>query len=184
MGTDPSTYQRLWAPWRHDYVSGRSAETEKPRPTPKLPPGADADCFLCIGAADSGMRENLVVHRGPHALTVLNRYPYNNGHLLVAPLRHVARLDQADREETIAIHDTITEMTGHLESILRCEGFNIGLNLGRAAGAGVPGHLHWHIVPRWGGDHNFMPTVAATRTIPHSLDALWELLTAALNGSS
>jgi ATP adenylyltransferase len=184
MGTDPSTYQRLWAPWRHDYVSGSSAETKATRPVTGLPQGADPSCFLCVGAAEPDTRANLVVRRGTYALTVLNRYPYNNGHLLVAPLRHVAGLDRVDREETLEIHETITEMTARLESLLRCDGFNVGLNLGRAAGAGMPGHLHWHIVPRWTGDHNFMPAVAATRTIPQSLDALWELLTAALNESS
>ena len=180
MGTDPSTYQRLWAPWRHDYVSGRSAETEKPRPTPKLPPGADADCFLCIGAADSGMRENLVVHRGPHALTVLNRYPYNNGHLLIAPRRHVGELSEMTRDEHFECMERLANLTRVYRDRLHAEGFNIGLNLGRAAGAGLPGHLHWHLVPRWFGDNNFMPVLAGTRVIPQSLDALWELVVDAL----
>jgi ATP adenylyltransferase len=106
--------------------------------------------------------------------------PYNNGHLLVAPLRHVARLDELDEPVEGELFQTIARMNGLLERVMQPQGFNIGLNLGRAAGAGLPGHLHWHIVPRWVGDTNFMPTVAGVHTIPQSLEALWELLTAEL----
>ena len=111
---------------------------------------------------------------------LLNRYPYNNGHLLVAPQRHVARLDEMTDEEQLEISQTMTRMVGVLEKVMQPQGFNVGLNLGRAAGAGVPGHLHWHIVPRWIGDTNFMPTVGGIHCIPQSLEALWELLIAEL----
>jgi ATP adenylyltransferase len=111
---------------------------------------------------------------------VLNRYPYNNGHLLIAPKRHLARLDQLDDATQTEIWQTTTRMVHALEKIMKPQGFNVGLNLGHAAGAGVPGHLHWHIVPRWVGDTNFMPTVAGVRTIPQSLETLWDLMVAEL----
>jgi ATP adenylyltransferase len=114
---------------------------------------------------------------------LLNRYPYNNGHLLVAPQRHVARLDDLDDATQLELFQTIARMVGMLERVMQPQGFNIGVNLGRAAGAGLPGHLHWHIVPRWIGDTNFMPTIAGVHTIPQSLDALWELLKADVEGT-
>ena len=128
-------------------------------------------------------RERLIVARGQHSLTVLNRYPYNNGHLLVSPQRHVARLDLLSAEETLEIGQTVTSMVTLLEKAINAQGFNVGLNLGRDAGAGLPGHLHWHIVPRWSGDTNFMPVVAGVRVIPQSLDALWSCLRDALGRS-
>jgi len=171
--------QRLWAPWRLSYITG--AESPEPPPEPvRWRDGADRDCFLCRAAAEYGDakvdRQLLVVERTSHALIVLNRYPYNNGHLLIAPLRHVAELSGLSRDEHLACSDALVRMTGALGEHLRAEGFNIGLNLGRVAGAGVPGHLHWHLVPRWPGDNSFMPVVADTRIIPQSLEALWELL--------
>jgi ATP adenylyltransferase len=113
-------------------------------------------------------------------MAVLNRYPYNNGHVLVAPQRHLARLDDLDRPLQVACLDLMTRLVNLLEKRLNAEGINLGLNLGRVAGAGVPGHLHWHIVPRWNGDTNFMPVVTDTRVISQSLDAVWELLAPAL----
>ncbi len=124
----------------------------------------------------------MVVQRGPSSLTVLNRYPYNNGHLLVAPARHVARMDEMTADELLEVAQTISRMVRLLERTMRAEGFNVGLNLGHAAGAGVPGHLHWHVVPRWSGDTNFMPIAAGVRVIPQSLEALWEMLTKELDG--
>jgi ATP adenylyltransferase len=145
-------------------------------PAVKLLPGGEPGCFLCQAAVEGDDRRKLVVHRGPHSVTMLNRYPYNNGHLLLAPRRHVARLDQLEPREQLDLTATIAQMIGRLERVLKAEGFNVGLNLGRAAGAGLPGHLHWHVVPRWPGDTNFMPATAAVRVIPQSLDALWEAL--------
>jgi ATP adenylyltransferase len=134
-------------------------------------------------ADTAGDQPRGVVLRSRHSITVLNRYPYNNGHLLAAPLRHVGRLDELQAEEQIELSQTLTQMVGLLEKVIQPQGFNVGLNLGRAAGAGLPGHLHWHIVPRWIGDTNFMPMLAGVNVIPQSLDALWELLTHALAGS-
>lgn len=169
--------EQLWAPWRLGYIKG---ETEpSPRPTRAMAwlPGADQECFLCRGVADQADREHQIVQRGKEVVTVLNRYPYNNGHLLVAPRAHKARLDQLSDAEHLELMQTVTSMTRLIERVMNAEGFNIGVNLGRVAGAGLPGHMHWHIVPRWNGDVNFMPALAGIKSIPQSLDALWEVLT-------
>jgi ATP adenylyltransferase len=174
--------ERIWAPWRIGYVSGSVDEKpEQVEPTTWLP-GADQTCFLCRAAADFAKpdeadHQQLVVWKGEHVLAMLNRYPYANGHLLVAPRRHVGELGQlTDAEHLEAMHQ-LAELTEKLRNRLSSEGFNVGLNLGRVAGAGVPGHLHWHLVPRWNGDHNFMPTLAGVKVIPQSLEAVWEALT-------
>lgn len=156
----------LWAPWRLSYVS-----------TPK-PPGAPADgCFVCRGLADTADRTYRIVRRTPLSAVILNAFPYNNGHLLVVPHAHVARLDQLTDEQSADLQKTLREMIAVLEKLMSPDGFNVGLNLGAAAGAGLPGHLHWHVVPRWSGDTNFMPVVGDTKVISQSLDALYELLT-------
>lgn len=177
------THEQIWAPWRLAYIQqeGEGAEGAGPdRRELTFPEGAEPSCFLCQAAADDEDRRRYVVHRGQRSITVLNRYPYNNGHLLVAPRPHRARLDQLSGSEQSELAEVITRMVGLLEEVLSPEGFNIGLNLGQVAGAGLPGHLHWHVVPRWNGDTNFMPTLASVRVIPQSLEALWEALTAAL----
>ena len=169
-------YEQIWAPWRLGYIISDKKTPEPDEPI-ELLDGADPECFLCQDAVEGNDRQQLVVDRGEHTFTVLNRYPYNNGHLLVAPKRHVARLDELDDDVQFELTTAIAQMVGRLEKVLRPEGFNIGLNLGSAGGAGLPGHLHWHIVPRWGGDSNFMPTVAGVNIIPQSLESLWEALT-------
>jgi ATP adenylyltransferase len=108
---------------------------------------------------------------------MLNRYPYNNGHLLIAPRAHKGTLDQLSPDELLEVMETLRRMVGLLDRLMHPDGYNIGLNLGRAAGAGLPGHLHWHVVPRWHGDTNFMPIVGETKVIVQSLDALYDLLT-------
>jgi ATP adenylyltransferase len=155
----------LWAPWRLSYVAS-------PRP-----PAGDDPCFICRGLAENNDRENLIAWRGPRSVVVLNRFPYNNGHLLVAPNAHKGTLDELDADEILETMDTLRRMLRHLSARMHPDGYNIGLNLGRVAGAGLPGHLHWHIVPRWNGDTNFMPVLADTKVIVQSLDALYELLT-------
>jgi ATP adenylyltransferase len=124
-----------------------------------------------------------VISQDQHTVTVLNRFPYNNGHLLVAPLRHCARLDELTVGEQTALVQTIARMIRLLEKVLNAEGFNVGLNLGPAAGAGLPGHLHWHVVPRWSGDTNFMLSVASVKVIPQALDDLRAALLQALQSS-
>jgi ATP adenylyltransferase len=175
---------RLWAPWRLSYITGDAAAAPAPPEPTTWHPGADRACFLCRAAAEfaddlAARRELLVVARGEHAVALLNRYPYNNGHLLVSPRRHVADLADLTAEEHRAASELLTRFTQLYRRILQAEGFNIGLNLGRVAGAGVPGHLHWHLVPRWSGDNNFMPVTAATRVISQALEALWETVTSA-----
>jgi ATP adenylyltransferase len=156
---------KLWAPWRLSYVS-----------TPK-PPGSPADeCFVCKALASTDDRTHRVVRRTSLSAVILNAFPYNNGHLLVVPHTHVARLDQLSADQSADLQRTICDMIARLEAIMAPHGFNVGLNLGAAAGAGVPGHLHWHVVPRWNGDTNFMPVVGDTKVISQSLDALYEML--------
>lgn len=176
------TLEQLWAPWRLAYIKG----SEKPAPQRELPllPDADADCFLCRAAVDEDLRGNLVVARTANTLVILNRYPYNNGHLLVAPRKHTGRLDTLD---TATLHECLAFIQRVIviqERELSAQGFNIGLNLGRVAGAGVPGHLHWHIVPRWAADSNFMPVTAGTKVISQSLDALWDIMVAGFSASN
>lgn len=171
--------EQLWAPWRLGYILGEKT-VSPPFRDEDLLAGADPECFLCQTIPTGDDRQRLVVDRGEHTVTVLNRYPYNNGHLLIAPHRHIARLDDLGDDAQSELSRKIARMVSALEKLMQPQGFNIGLNLGRAAGAGVPGHLHWHVVPRWIGDTNFMPTIAGVRTIPQSLEALWDLLTAEL----
>ncbi len=148
--------------------------------TPELLPDADKDCFLCQCVPEGDDRQRLVVYRSPLTIVVLNLYPYNNGHLLIAPRRHLAQFNEIDDATHLELMQTLGRMIAVSEKVLNPQGFNVGLNLGQAAGAGLPGHLHWHIVPRWLGDTHFMPILAAVRVIPQSLEALWELLTAEL----
>ena len=157
----------LWAPWRLAYITN---------PKPAAPTPHAEDCFLCQGIAASADRENLIVLRTAHSVVVLNRFPYNNGHLLVAPLRHAARLDALDDGELLDLQRTLIRMQAAIEATMMPDGFNVGLNLGRVAGAGLPGHLHWHLVPRWTGDTNFMPVLTDAKVIVQSLDSLWEIL--------
>ncbi len=172
-------HERLWAPWRLAYIKGSNSDDSESRAASESLswlPGADQECFLCRCVADNQDRLNLVVARSSHTVTVLNRYPYVNGHLLVAPRLHKASLADLSDEEHLDCMRAITHMVGKLTDSLRPQGFNVGLNLGRAAGAGLPGHLHWHIVPRWTGDTNFMPVLAGVGVIPQALEALWEIL--------
>lgn len=174
---------RLWAPWRLGYIKGSEVSPPPPEPARWID-GADRSCFLCRAAADPASEDDdrvlLVVRRDKHCVAVMNRYPYSNGHVLVAPRRHVATLADLSDDEHLGCMRLVTEVTQVLGQRVNAQGFNVGLNLGEIAGAGVPGHLHWHVVPRWTGDHNFMPTLAGVRVLPQSLDAAWELLSAGL----
>jgi ATP adenylyltransferase len=157
---------RLWAPWRLSYVAAGPAPAD--------------DCFLCRGLADRADREHHIVRRGDRSAVVLNRFPYNNGHLLVAPLAHKATLDDLEDAELLELQQVVRRCVAVLRDRMTPDGFNVGLNLGRPAGAGLPGHLHWHVVPRWNGDTNFMPVLGDTKVISQSLDALYDLLVGAL----
>lgn len=154
----------LWAPWRLAYVAAAKAPT------------ADDPCFLCRGLADTDDRANLIALRTSQSVVVLNRFPYNNGHLLVAPRAHKGRLDELTSSELLEVMENLRKMVDVLDVLMRPDGYNVGLNLGYAAGAGLPGHLHWHVVPRWHGDTNFMPIVADVKVIVQSLDTFYDLL--------
>ncbi len=152
---------QLWAPWRHTFLTRKRARR----------------CVFCAAKRGGADRLRRVVARGRDAFALLNLYPYTNGHLLVAPYRHVGTLEQLTDEEWTELGRLTRRLVTRVRVALRPHGFNIGVNLGRVAGAGIPGHLHLHIVPRWQGDTNFMPVVSGTRILSQSLDRLYALLT-------
>ncbi len=153
----------LWAPWRIPYIRAIGKE--------------DKGCFLCHDYAHPEEdAENFVVWRTERSLVVLNRFPYNNGHLLIAPARHIADLDETSEEEMLELCKLVREAQRALSIAISPHGFNVGLNFGRCAGAGLPGHMHIHVVPRWDGDTNFMSVCSDTKVVSQSLaDLLAEL---------
>jgi ATP adenylyltransferase len=155
--------ERIWAPWRLAYVKDASKDS------------AD-ECVFCAKPAEDDDEANLIVHRGERCFVILNLYPYTNGHLMVAPFQHVATLPELDAE-------TVAEMMALAQSAMRLledtyspHGYNVGFNQGRVAGAGVEHHIHMHVVPRWGGDTNFMPVLADVRVMPQTLEQTYEAL--------
>jgi ATP adenylyltransferase len=161
--------EQLWAPWRAQYIR-ESTEAAQP----------DSGCFLCRGLAGQDDRQNLLAWRRPHSAVFLNRYPYSNGHLLVAPLVHYGTLAELEGAALLEPVETVRLAVRILDRMLRPSGYNIGVNLGKAAGAGLPGHLHWHVVPRWDGDTNFMPVLGETKVIVESLFAFYDRFVAEL----
>lgn len=154
----------LWAPWRIGYVTA---------------PKTDG-CFLCDAHAAGTDRERFILHRSRRVYVILNTYPYNTGHLMVAPFRHLSTLEDLDGEERMDLLNTAALAVSVLQAGLSPNGFNLGLNLGRAAGAGLEGHLHVHVVPRWVGDVNFMPVLGDAKVIPEHLEATYDRLATAL----
>ncbi len=148
--------QRLWSPWRSEYIDA--------------PHDDDEECFFCAHLAAGDDEKALILTRGSAAFVLLNSYPYNPGHLMVAPLRHVGELEELTDEEMIDAGHLLQRSVRALREAVNPDGFNVGTNLGRVAGAGVPGHLHWHIVPRWNGDTNFMTVLGDTRVLPEMLE--------------
>ncbi len=147
----------LWSPWRLQYVTGGH-----------VPPG----CVFCTADAEADATQaSLVVHRGTTCFVILNLFPYNNGHLMVVPGRHIATLAEATADELTELIQLAQRAEIVLRSAYQPHGINVGINIGRAAGAGVADHLHVHLVPRWNGDTNFMTTVGESRVLPESLDA-------------
>jgi ATP adenylyltransferase len=147
----------LWAPWRIEYIRG-------------LAPGDAGECFLCRAAAEpQADARGHVLWRSALTLAVLNRFPYCSGHVLIAPLAHAAELHDLPDPVLLELMRRTRDARRVLETALRAQGFNIGINLGRCAGAGLPGHLHIHVVPRWNGDTNFMPVLGDVTVIPQSL---------------
>lgn len=163
--------EQLWAGWRDAYVSD-ATEAERT--------GTDDGCVFCaIAASGSPSPDNGMVWRGQLTFAVLNAYPYASGHLLVLPLRHVSDLEELTEEESAELWSTTGTAVRAITAAYSPDGINIGANLGRAAGAGIPRHLHFHVVPRWSGDTNFMTSVAGVRVIPERLAGAWEKLTKA-----
>jgi ATP adenylyltransferase len=151
----------LWAPWRMAYVkNARKA----------------ARCIFCVKPKERRDEKNLLLHRGRHGLIMMNLFPYNSGHLLVAPYAHVRSLEQLSDEAALDLLHLTTLSLKVLRAEMKPEGFNVGINLGRVAGAGIEAHVHLHIVPRWNGDTNFMPLFAETRVMPEHLRATWKKL--------
>jgi len=175
---DPHPHDILWAPWRLAYVQGDAAARPPTVEPAAWRAGADRGCFLCRAAAAAPEHDRtlLVLARSASTLVIVNRFPYANGHLLVAPLDHRAGLADLERDVLAELQQRLAEWCDRIAARMEAQGFNIGLNLGAVAGAGVPGHLHWHLVPRWPGDVNFMPTVAGVRVLPQALESLWEQL--------
>jgi ATP adenylyltransferase len=157
---DPLTMEILWAPWRIGYIVG-----EKPQ-----------GCIFCEKPAEQHDAENFIVWRGRLCFVMLNRYPYNNGHLMVVPFAHIASLEDLDTETSQEMMSLTQQAIRILRRAMRPAAFNVGVNIGEAAGAGVAGHVHLHIVPRWDGDTNFMPVLSDTRVIAQSLESCYALL--------
>lgn len=156
--------ERLWAGWRGEYVEGTHI---------------DADgCVLCR-VLESDDKEAYVLWRGRLAAVVLNAFPYTSGHLMVIPTRHVAEIEGLATEESAELWQALSRSVRALKAAYKPHGLNVGANVGKEGGAGVPGHLHLHVVPRWAGDTNFMTTVAEARVLPESLGRVWEKLTEA-----
>jgi ATP adenylyltransferase len=141
-------------------------------------------CIFCEfpAASEERDRANLVVHRAPHAFTCLNRYPYNSGHLMVIPRAHVAELGLLAPDAWAGLQDELRRAVDVVREVYAPQGMNVGMNLGQPAGAGITDHLHWHVVPRWTGDNNFMPVLADQRVVVEALDAAWERLAAGFAG--
>ena len=151
---------RLWAPWRSAFV-----RNIRPR-----------RCIFCAAKRSRQDQANHVIARGQRVFALLNRYPYNNGHLMIAPYRHVGDVMSLDAAEWLDVLRLTQRLMARIGRVMHPAGFNIGLNLGRIAGAGIPGHLHVHLVPRWKGDTNFMPVVGETKIVSQSLKELYALL--------
>jgi len=157
----------LWTPWRYRYIADAAKDT---------------GCIFCDAVAANDDAKTQIVHRGTSCFVILNRYPYTSGHLMVVPYAHVADLGAADPEMLSEMMRIAQRVQEALQKIYRPDGYNLGMNLGRAAGAGVTGHLHMHVLPRWAGDANFMTVIGETRVEPEELATTYEKLRKALNG--
>ena len=153
--------KNLWAPWRMEYILSDQGESS---------------CIFCPGEDKEASKERLLLYMGPLTMVMMNRYPYNNGHLLVAPLRHISELGALSQEETLDLINLVNQSISILKEVMAPEGFNVGLNIGKVAGAGIEKHLHYHIVPRWNGDTNFMTLFGDVRVIPEHIQQTYDNL--------
>ncbi len=156
--------EHLFAPWRIKYI--------------KMAQEKDIDCIFCYypSCPKEEDLKNLLLHRGKRAFVIFNRFPYNPGHLMVAPYKHTGNLEDLSVEETIELHELVVKCVSVIKKTMNPEGFNIGINIGKTAGAGFKDHIHIHIVPRWNGDTNFMPVIADTKVIPEALTDTYKKL--------
>lgn len=152
--------KHLWAPWRMAYIEGPEKK----------------GCIFCDRPKEADARANLVLTQTSHSVVMLNKYPYNNGHLLIAPKKHAARFSSLSAEEYGDLAAALSASTDIVLKVYRPEGINLGMNLGKCAGAGVEDHLHWHVVPRWEGDTNFMPVIGEVRVLPQHLMETYDRL--------
>jgi diadenosine tetraphosphate (Ap4A) HIT family hydrolase len=166
--------ETLWAGWRHYYIQDA---TERERGRGMHDPATCVFCFLAESGPPSA--DNLIVWRGEWSFVVLNAYPYSSGHVLVLPVRHVSALGDLTEAESAELWGASLKAIAVIEAAYDPDGLNMGANLGRAAGAGIPGHVHLHVLPRWSGDTNFMTSVANTRVMPESLQVAWKKLSEA-----
>ncbi|MBE0597943.1 MAG: HIT domain-containing protein [Desulfuromonadales bacterium] len=155
--------KQLWAPWRMTYIRGESDVPE-------------TGCVFCLPPDPQEDERRLILHRGEHAFIIMNKYPYTNGHLMIAPYRHTADPATLDETEALEMHRFLVLAREVLQEVCAPQGFNIGMNLGQIAGAGVADHLHQHLVPRWSGDTNFMPVFSDVRIIPQHLEETYQLM--------
>lgn len=156
--------ERLWTPWRMQYIKSAATDDE--------PEG----CIFCDLPQEDDDERTLILARGTRAFVILNRFPYNPGHLMVAPFRHTGEMSDLDDEELGETTGLVRDAVRVIGAAWEPSGFNVGMNLGRVAGAGVPGHLHWHVVPRWNGDSNFMPVIGQTKVLPELLEETYAKL--------
>ena len=154
--------KRLWAPWRAKYILSDKSDKE--------------GCIFCQKSKEHRDEENHILFRGKTCLVMLNTFPYNNGHLMIVPYRHIGSLEELSPEEGQELVEIASRMLTLLKKVLHPEGFNLGMNIGEVAGAGIAGHLHLHIVPRWKGDSNFMPILSDVKVISVSLDETYRKL--------
>ncbi|HNC09539.1 MAG TPA: HIT domain-containing protein [Anaerolineales bacterium] len=158
--------KHLWSPWRMKYIEAHNKES---------------GCVFCNAQAQADSAENLIAFRGEKSYVILNRYPYTSGHLMVIPFTHVSNLEELDFETRAEMMELTSRCTTVLREIYRTQSFNVGINIGEAAGAGVLGHVHIHIVPRWAGDTNFMSSVGETRVLPEALEDTYQRVQQAFN---
>lgn len=158
----------LWTPWRYSYIAGGVK---------------DAGCVFCVAADGHDDAQSLIIFRGRKNFVILNRYPYTSGHVMVVPYAHQATLTASDPETLTEMMALAKSLEGALEGLYHPDGYNLGMNIGRAAGAGIAGHIHLHVLPRWIGDTNFMTTTGETRVQPEELVTTYKRLRAVLNPS-
>lgn len=161
--------QVLWAPWRLPYLLHPEKDVKAGHPLKN-------NCIFCDAVSKKADVESLVLYKGKTAFVIMNKYPYANGHLMVIPKRHVYELSKLKPAEHAELGELMAASVDVLKKYARCDGFNLGMNLGAAAGAGIKDHLHYHVVPRWSGDHNFMPVLADVRVVPEHMHATYAKL--------